>query len=189
MKILSKTLVGTVAAGAMAMTSAAPAFARDRDRDNGISAGEIIAGAVILGGIAAIASSSGNNDRNYRDRNYRDRNYRDRNYRGYDNNYNRGYANNGYNRGNGRAAVQSCIRAAENNARRSGYRYANVTQIRDVDNTRYGWRVKGRIEVQGANSRYGNSYGKRRGDSGKFTCDLSRGRVVGLDYSGIRGLR
>ncbi len=181
MKTLTKTLVGTVAAGAMAMTSAAPAFARDRDRDNGISAGEIIAGAVILGGIAAIASSSGNNDRNYRDRNYR----------GYDNNYNRGYDrndrynNNGYNRGNGRAAVERCVRAAENDARRAGYRYANVTEIRDVDNTRNGWRVKGRIDVQGTHGRYGG----RHGDSGKFSCNLSRGRVVNLDFSGIRGLR
>jgi hypothetical protein len=177
MKILTKTLVGTVAAGAMALTSAAPAFARDRDRDNGISTGEVIAGAVILGGIAAILSSSGNKDRNYRDRNYR----------GYDNNYNRGYdrnnrhKNNGYNNGNGRRAIERCVRAAERDARRGGYRYANVTQIRDVDNTRYGWRVKGRIEVQGARG--------YRGDSGKFTCDLSRGRVVDLDFRGIRGLR
>jgi len=170
MKILTKTLVGTVAAGAMALTSAAPAFARDRG--NGISTGEVIAGAVILGGIAAILSSSGNKDSNYR---------------GYDNNYNRGYDrnnrhyNNGYNNGNGRAAVQQCVRAAERDARRGGYRYANVTQIRDVDNTRYGWRVKGRIEVQGARG--------YRGNSGKFTCDLSRGRVVDLDFRGIRGLR
>jgi hypothetical protein len=177
MKILTKTLVGTVAAGAMALTSAAPAFARDRDRDNGISTGEVIAGAVILGGIAAILSSSGNKDRNYRDRNYR----------GYDNDYNRGYDrnnrynNNGYNNGNGRRAIERCVRAAERDARRGGYRYANVTQIRDVDNTRYGWRVKGRIEVQGAPG--------YRGDSGKFTCDLSRGRVVDLDFRGIRGLR
>jgi hypothetical protein len=177
MKILTKTLVGTVAAGAMALTSAAPAFARDRDRDNGISTGEVIAGAVILGGIAAILSSSGNKDRNYRDRNYR----------GYDNDYNRGYDrnnrynNNGYNNGNGRRAIERCVRAAERDARRGGYRYANVTQIRDVDNTRYGWRVKGRIEVQGARG--------YRGDSGKFTCDLSRGRVVDLDFRGIRGLR
>lgn len=175
MKILTKTLVGTVAAGAMAMTSAAPAFARDRDK--GISTGEVIAGAVILGGIAAILSSSGNKDRHYRDRNYR----------GYDNTYNRGYDRNsryhnvGYNNGNGRAAVERCVRAAERDARRGGYRYANVTQIRDVDSTRYGWRVKGRIDVQGARG--------YRGDSGKFTCDLSRGRVVDVDFSSVRGLR
>jgi hypothetical protein len=137
----------------------------------------VIAGAVILGGIAAILSSSGNKDRNYRDRNYR----------GYDNDYNRGYDrnnrynHNGYNNGNGRRAIERCVQAAERDARRGGYRYANVTEIRDVDNTRYGWRVKGRIEVQGARG--------YRGDSGKFTCDLSRGRVVDLDFRGIRGLR
>lgn len=177
MKIISKTLVGTVAAGAMAMTSAAPAFARDRDRD-GIGAGEIIAGAVILGGIAAIAASAGNNDRDYRDRDYRG--YDDRYDRRYDN---RGY--NGYDRGYGRAAIEQCVQAAENNARRAGYRYSNVTQIRDVNSTRYGARIKGRIDVQ---SGYGG-YGRQRGDSGNFTCDVSRGRVVGLSYNGIRGLR
>mgnify|MGYP000748905519 CR=1 FL=1 len=56
----SKAAFCTAAAGAMAITSAAPAEAqryRDRDRD-GVSAGEVIAGALILGGIAAIASSS-----------------------------------------------------------------------------------------------------------------------------------
>lgn len=176
MKILTKTLVGTVAAGAMAMTSAAPAFARDRDND-GISTGEVIAGAVILGGIAAVLASSGDKDRNYRG--YDDRGYNNR----YDNNRRYGHDgyNDGYNRGNGRSAVQQCVRAAENDARRGGYRYANVTQIRDVDNTRYGWRVKGKIDVQGTRG--------YRGDSGKFTCDISRGRVVALDYRGIRGLR
>ncbi len=189
MNTITKTLVGTVAAGAMAMTSAAPAFARDRD--GGISAGEIIAGAVIIGGIAAIASAS-SRDRGY-DRNYNDGyryNPRDR----------RGGYNDYYGRGNPRAAIQQCIQAAERNAQRSGYRYANVTDIRDVDDTRYGWRVKGRIDVQGARGynnrydRYDNRYDNRndrgyRADSGKFTCDISRGRVVGLNYSGIRGLR
>ena len=74
-KALAKGTLGTVAAGAMAMASASPAMAddhryRDRDRD-GISAGEVIAGAVILGGLAAILAS-GNNDRYDRDdrRNY-----------------------------------------------------------------------------------------------------------------------
>lgn len=188
MKIISKALVGTVAAGAMAMTSAAPAFARDRDR-GGVDAGDIIAGAVILGGIAAIASAAGKRDR-YDDR-YRGR-YDDRRY---------GYER----RGNGRRAVEQCVRAAERDARRSGYRFADVTQIRDVDRTRYGWRVKGRIQVDGSRgyNRYdrydrGSRYNRndrydRRGyrgsDNGRFTCDISRGRVVGLDYRGIRGLR
>ncbi len=188
MNTLTKTLVGTVAAGAMAMTSAAPAFARDRDHD-GISAGEIIAGAVIIGGIAAIASASS------RDRGY-NRDYRD-GYRQDSSDYRGGY-NDYYGRGNPRAAVEQCVRAAERTAKRNGYRYADVTDIRDVDDTRSGWRVKGRIDVQGARG-YGNRYDNydrydrydrgRQADSGKFTCDISRGRVVGLDFSGVRGLR
>ena len=175
---ISKTLVGTVAAGAMAMTSAAPAFARDRE--DGISAGEIIAGAVIIGGIAAIASAA-SKDRGY-DRNYND-GYR------YNPRDNRGGYNDYYGRGNPRAAVQQCVRVAELNAQRAGYRYANVTDIRDVDDRRNGWRVKGRINVQGQVG-YGNRYDRgRRADSGSFTCDISGGRVVGLDYNGVRGLR
>ncbi len=186
-KALAKTSVATVAAGALAMTSAAPAFARDRGHDK-IDAGDVIAGAVILGGIAAILSS-GKRDR-----------YDNRNYRGdYRSNNNRG--------GNGRAAIERCVRAVERDAQRAGYRFANVTEIRDVDRERYGWEVKGRLVVDGArgygyrgdryNSRYNNRYDRydrgnrynRSGDRGKFTCDVSRGRVVGIDYSGIRGLR
>ena len=60
MQSFTKAALCTAAAGAMAFTSAAPAEAqRYRDRDNdGISAGEVIAGALIIGGIAAIASAS-----------------------------------------------------------------------------------------------------------------------------------
>lgn len=192
-KALAKGATGAVAAGAMAMVSATPAAASDRHRDrDGISAGEVIAGAVILGGIAAVAASVGK-DRNrgyYRD-GYR---YRDRDYRGY--NYQR--------RGNGRRAVERCIRAVENDARRAGYRFADVTEIRDVDRERYGWEVKGRLVVDGSrgygryNARYDryDRYDRRghydrryRADSGRFTCDVSRGRVVDIDYRGIRGLR
>lgn len=187
MHTMTKTLVGTVAAGAMAMTSAAPAFARDRDND-GISAGEIIAGAVIIGGIAAIASAA-SKDRGY-DRRYDDGyRYDKRDYRGGYDDY--------YGRGNPRAAVEQCVRAAERRARRAGYRFADVTDIRDVDDKRYGWRVKGRIDVQGQRG-YGDRYDRHGrydrhdrghyGDSGKFTCDISRGRVVGIDFSGVRGL-
>ncbi len=53
MQSFTKAALCTAAAGAMAFTSAAPAEAqRYRDRDNdGISAGEVIAGALIIGGI------------------------------------------------------------------------------------------------------------------------------------------
>src|SRR3546814_20135803 len=89
----TKAAIGAATAGAMLIGSA-PAMARDRYDDDGIGAGEIIAGAVVLGGLAAILASAG--DR--RDDRYRDR-YRDRRYgHGYD-----------YGRyGNSRSAVNQC---------------------------------------------------------------------------------
>jgi hypothetical protein len=195
MPTIPKALVGAVAAGAMAMvpTSAATAQYRDYDRERGgISVGDIIAGAVVLGGIAAVAGSLGRN-RGY---DYRsdERYYRDGRY--------------GYYNGNPRSAVERCVNTARAEAQRRGYRYAEVTDIRDVDDTRYGWRVKGRIAVDGqrgyydrrygrydtgyyGDARYGDRYGYRRGadrDNGSFTCEVDRGRVTRLDYSGIRGL-
>ncbi len=178
--------IATAAVGALALAGATPAQAGDRHRDRGIDAGDVIAGAVILGGIAAIASAASKKDR-YRD-GYR---YRDRDrYRGgYDNrNYDRGYnANVHYNnRGfkKGRRAVERCVRAAERQAIRfGGFRYADVTQIRDVDRTDYGFRVKGRIEVDGA-----RGYGNRGYDRGKFVCYLDgRGRPQ-VEFKNIRGL-
>ena len=68
----TKAAIGAATAGAM-LVSAAPAAARDRHDRDGISAGEVIAGAVVLGGLAAILSS-GNNDRYDRyDNRYRGR--------------------------------------------------------------------------------------------------------------------
>lgn len=197
MKTLSKALVGTIAAGAMAVSSAAPAFAdsRGHDRDRGgISAGEIIAGALIIGGIAAIAGSGNRNDRDYRYGDYRDNDYR----------YDRaGYGYNGGYRDNPRQAVEQCVRAAERYAQ-GRYRQADVTDVRQIKDTRYGFEVKGRIAVntrgqgwrQGDN-RYGNGWGgdyrgwnngHRGFDSGSFKCKIERGRVVDLDINGIRGL-
>ena len=185
MKSISKALVGTVAAGAMAMASAAPAQAqwrdRDRDRGDGIDAGDIIAGALIIGGIAAVASAAGGRNRGYDGRVYEGR--------GYD----------GYDRaGSSRQAVEQCVYAAEGNANRYSYGgRAKVTDIRKIDRKRDGYKVEGRIAVN-TNNRdwrrgWGNDY---RGwdnrysgyDAGKFTCDVRYGRVVDLDYSGIRGL-
>ena len=193
-KALRKGAIGTVAAGAMAMASATPATAQYRDRDDGgISAGEIIAGAVILGGIAAVAGSIGNRD----------------GYRGYDRRYGNTY---GYGYTTPRAAVEQCVAAATREARRYGYRDARVTQIRDVDDKRDGWKVKGNVVVNGNRGYYNNRYNDRyrdyrynnnrydnyrynnsrydRGyDQGRFSCDIRRGRVTDIDFSGIRGLR
>ncbi len=175
-KALAKGTLGTLAVGAMAMASASPALANDH-RDRGISAGEVIAGAVILGGIAAIIASSKKDDRHGYDRDYRDRGYRD-DYRG----------------GASRVAVEECVRAAERQAqRRSGSR-AKVYEIRDIDRERNGFEVKGRIAVR--DRHYGRGYrgDYRRGyrndgwNEGRFTCDWSRGRVVDVDFRGLRGL-
>lgn len=181
MKNLSKALVGTVAAGAMALTSASPAMARDRRDNDGIDAGDIIAGALIIGGIAAVVSAGG------RDRDYR---YDDNRYRGNDR-----YGSNG---GNSRQAVEQCVNAAERNASRSSYGgRAKVTDIRKIDRKRDGYKIEGRIAVNTRSNDWrggwGNDYrgyDNRYGgyDSGKFKCEVRYGRVVDLDYSGIRGL-
>lgn len=174
---LARTTLGTLAAVTLAVAATTPALAddhryRDRDRD-GIGAGEIIAGAVVIGGIAALAGAF-DGDRDYRDRGDR------RDYRG--DRWERG--GNGFN-GGARGAVERCVRAAENQARRfGGYRYADVVDVRDLDRTRFGFRVEGRIEVQG-NSRWGG----RDFDRGRFTCRLDgRGAPI-VTYDGIRGLR
>lgn len=179
---ISKALFGTVAASAMAVASATPAVAQDRHRDNGIDAGDVIAGALIIGGIAAVAAAVDNDKDRYDRRDRRNGRYDDRN--------NRGYSYNGYNgRNNADRAVQQCIRAAERQAERWGGGRAEVTQIRDVDRERRGFEVKGRIAVR---SDYrGRNYRNNRNngwDEGRFTCDYERGRVVDIDYSGIRNL-
>ena len=181
-RALAKGTIATVAAGAMAMASATPAQAqwRDRDRDRGgIDAGDIIAGALIIGGIAAVTGALGGRNRGSV--------------------YEGGYGRYGYDRaGDSRQAVEQCVYAAQQNASRYSYGgRAQVTDIRNIDRKRDGYTVKGRIAVnsrsndwrrgwgndyRGYNDRY-NGY-----DSGRFTCKVRYGRVVDLDYSGIRGL-
>jgi hypothetical protein len=186
-KALAKGTIAAAAAGAMVLTST-PAVARDhRDRDGGIDAGDIIAGALIIGGIAAVASAASRGDRYDRYDRY------DR----HDRYYNRS--------GNPRSAVEQCVYAAERNASRYSWRgNAKVTDIRDIDRKRDGYTVKGRIAVntmgrdwRRGDHRYGRGWDNDyRGwnsrysgyDSGRFTCRVRYGRVVDLDYSGIRGL-
>lgn len=183
MKKHSKALLGTAAAGAMAMGAfATPTQAQSTE--------EIIAGAVIIGGIAAVLGAfDDDDDDRYRDRRYRDQRYRDQRY---DNRrYDRG--------GNGRQAVEQCVRVAENQARRAGYRSADVYEIYDVDRKRDGWKIKGRIAVDGQRGyrdarydrrdRYDRRNQRRVSDEGKFTCTVEYGRIRDLDFSGVRGLR
>lgn len=167
---LTKAAIGAATAGAMVM-SATPAMARDRHDNDGISAGEIIAGAVVLGGLAAILSSGNDRYDRYDDR-YRGR-YNDPRY-GYGYNYNR--------YGNSRSAVSQCVNAVERGSRRYGR--TDVTQVTDIDRKRDGYRVKGRVVVNdGWRGRWGRggSY-----DKGKFTCDIRYGRIHNIRFSGLR---
>ncbi len=216
MKTFTKTLALTVAAGVMVVSAAAPAAARDhRDRD-GISAGEVIAGALVIGGIAAVAASVGSNrDRGYsNDYNYGRAGYDGHqrgdgwdNDRGYGNRYDWGGYGNRYDRGgygNPRQAVEMCVNVAERTASRYSHGRANVTDVRDIDRNDRGYTVRGRIAVNSAgrdwrngDSRYGRGWGgdyrgyndSMRGyDSGSFKCRVEYGRVVDVDFSGLRGL-
>lgn len=212
MTIMSKALLATGAAAAALVSTASPALARDRHGD-GIDVGDVIAGAVILGGIAAVAGSIGNDrDRGYNygypsdgrySNNYRYNDRYDTNDRyGYNDRYDRsGYRNNG----NPRQAVEQCIATAENQASRYSYGRADVTDIRSVDRNNRGYTVRGRIAVndQGrdwrrGDSNYGNGWNNdyrgwnnnlRGYDSGSFRCRVEYGRVVDIDFNGVRGLR
>lgn len=188
-------------------------------RGDGINVGDIIAGAVVLGGIAAVAGSIGNNHNrgysygypsdgyNTNDRyrsndgyRYNDR-YRTNDRYGYDDSNDR-Y---GYRNGNPRQAVEQCIATAESEANRASYGRADVTDIRSVDRNSRGYTVRGRIAVNSQNggwrngdSNYGSGWnGDYRGwnsnlrgyDSGSFKCKVEYGRVVDIDFDGVRGLR
>lgn len=85
-------------------------------------------------------------------------------------------------RGGGDRAVNQCVRAAEFEARRFG-RFAQVTQIRDIDRTRFGLRVQGRLIVEGGRGWRG------RADRGRFTCFVDRGRVRDVQLRGIGNFR
>ncbi|WP_422060024.1 hypothetical protein [Sphingopyxis sp.] len=186
----TKAAIGAATAGAILMSAATPAIARDRDRDrDGISAGEVIAGAVVLGGLAAILSAD--NDRGGRYDNRYDNRYDDRygnddrgDYRSggrYDDaRYGYGYDYNRY--GNSRAAVSQCVSAVENGTRRYGR--TDVTQVTGIDRKRDGYRVKGRVVVTDG---YGGRWGRGGSyDRGKFSCDIRYGRVQDISYSGLR---
>ena len=201
MKSLAKGTLATLAAGAMTFSAAAPAAAQDwRDRDDDrIGAGEIIAGAVVLGGLAAILGGGNNRYDDYRYRNSRDYrydDYRGGNYRGGDY-YRNGY--DGYGQFSSRRAVEQCVSAAEQYAQRRLGSRAEVYEIRDIDRENRGYEVKGRIAVRDdyryadRRSRYGyrdynRGYRNQGWDEGRFECDYRNGRVVDIDFSGIRGL-
>jgi hypothetical protein len=192
MNILTRKLTGALAVGALMLGSIAPAIAQDRGpgggdrgRGGGSDAGGILAGVLVLGGIAAVAAAAGSN------RGDRDYAYGRAGYRGQ-------YGREGHGYGNPNDAVRQCARTAEREARRASYGRADVTGVQNVSQTRYGYEVRGRIAVNGSNGRgwrdgddrYDRQWNDDRYgyDSGSFRCRVEGGRVVDLDFSGVRGL-
>lgn len=175
----AKGALAALAAGALAVTSAAPALASDEARESrgGPSAGEVIAGVAVVGGIAALAGAFGG-DR------ARGADWHDPRWGGGRNGWDRGWQGHGFGRGD-RGLVERCARNAEIEARRrGGWRAAQVTEIRNVDRTRDGaFRVRGVLEVQGSR------FAGRNFDRGRFNCFVDgRGRPF-IEFGGIRGLR
>lgn len=81
--------------------------------------------------------------------------------------------------GNPRMAIEQCTRAAS----RGNVR---VTGINDVDRTRDGFRIKGQLVASRIGDRWGHDRFDRV-DRGSFTCKVAYGRVVDLDFHGLRG--
>ncbi|MEM8696594.1 MAG: hypothetical protein AAGE05_11285 [Pseudomonadota bacterium] len=167
MTMIGKTLMGATAATALAV--ATPAQARDND---GIDAGDVLAGVLVLGGIAAVAAALDDDD---------DDRYEHR-YSRYDN-YDRRYAGHYRQQIRPRQAVRQCRRAARNEASRYGR--AQVTEITEVDRRRDGYRVEGRLLVEeGRYGRRGN-YRTVDYDRGRFICRVRYGQI---DRLRVRGL-
>ena len=157
MKAISKTIAGAALAAMVSVSAAAPAEARPyyRHHDNGIDAGDVIAGVAIIGGIAAIASAIGSSNRDRYDDRY--------------GTYGYGYGDRGYGEG---AAVNAC--SAE--AGRFGRGQVRITDVDRRGNDRY--RVRGVVDGYGG----GGGYYNRGYDRIGFDCDAyGNGRITDFD--------
>jgi hypothetical protein len=195
MRTLTKSALVAATAATLLTSTAAMAGRSDwRGHRDGIDAGDVIAGALIIGGIAAIASVA-SNDRSDRGYGYRDRDYR---YNGHSN-WRGGHSDYGYYEGGygSRMAVDQCVRAASNEARRYGG-WARVTDVTRIDRIRGGYEIRGRVVVQDRNANgwrgnrnwdRGNRYDSYNDgyDRGRFSCITQRGNVRDVALSGLRG--
>ena len=99
-------------------------------------------------------------------------------------------------------AVEQCVREAERSAQRRTGSRAEVYEIRDVDRERRGLRGR-RPDRRAATTiaiatrrgwgdrrrgDYRRGYRNAGWDEGRFSCDVRNGRVVDIDFDGIRGL-
>ncbi len=159
MKTMSKAIVGTVAACAMALPAVTPALARD-------------------------GNDYGHDGYDYARAGYGDRDRES------------GYGFSDY-RTNPREAIERCTRAAQFTASRNGYSAARVTDIRNVERNDRGYTIKASMSVNAYGRdwrRDGGDYGRgwnsnyRDQTNGWVRCKVAYGRVVDLDFGGIRGL-
>ena len=190
MKYLSKTTLALAAAATVISATPAQAGRFDRHNGDGISTGDVIAGALIIGGIAAVAVAASNGRDGRYDARYDDR-YDDRDDRRGD--YSRGGYDRSDRRFSSRAAVDQCVRAAQNQASRYGR--ARVTDVTKIDRVRGGYEVRGRlvVEERGYNrgrddwNRNGNRYDRYNDgyDKGRFSCVARYDGVADLRLSGL----
>jgi hypothetical protein len=168
MNTFTKTIAGTVAASAMALSAMSPAMAQDRRHDNGgVRAGEVIAGALIVGGIAALASSN-NNGRRFAPVNPRqavDQCVR--------------AAERGASRMRGDVTDVRSVRQTRNGIEVRGRIAVKTFQGQ--------WRGRGQYGNGWGNDFRGLNGNLRGYDAGTFTCTYERGRT-NVNYNGIRGL-
>jgi len=178
MTFASKTVTGALAAALLTTAAATPAEARHRGyrhNNNGISLGDIVLGTIAVAGVATAVGALSNGGR-----------YGDR--------YDRRYGNRGQTGGRS-VSVDACGYEAEREAGRRFGGTARVRDIQEVDRDRYGYRVRGTLDVQnrdddgyGRNDGYGRDrYYDRGSERVAFTCSVENGRVrdlrVGSNYA------
>ncbi len=169
MTFTSKTVIGAISAALLTTAVATPAEARHRGyrHNDGIGLGDVVLGTIAIAGVATAigAITSGNRNGRYDDR----------------------YGNRGYTSGRS-ASVDACGYEAEREAGRRFGAGARVRDIQEIDRDRYGYRVRGTLEVQGGNNGYGRDrYYDRRSERVAFTCSVENGRVrdlrIGSNYA------
>ncbi len=144
-----------------------------RDRDRGLSAGDILLGAAVIGGIAAVVASASKRDSNRdRDRTYGDDVYGD----GYDTGGNRWNSE--------QAAVDRCTDAALDEVSRR-YDNARIGAISDVDQDRDTTYVRGTVTFD-AGWRGNRGSGS---DSSTFRCAVRGERIVNLNIDALYAAR